>query len=159
MDTLTAVAAAVLHLPRAPERVLDVGCGEGDVTLFLAREYPAARVRGVDPSPAAVRAAVARVGLDPEGRVAFKQGRPRALPYPDDRFDLVVCGGGSLHAGEAARVSRPGAHLIHVEPERSGRRRAALPWTHWRLATAGFETVLHDELAGRRVWIGRFAPP
>ena len=32
----------------------------------------------------------ARVGLDPEGRVAFKVGAPRGLPFPDDHFDLVV---------------------------------------------------------------------
>src|SRR6187549_2597573 len=110
MDRLTALAAAVLALPEPPERVLEIGCGEGDATLFLAREFPAARVRGVDPS-------------------------------------------------EAARVLRPGGHLIQVEPRRQGRWRLIVPWTQWRLATRGFEPALHEELAGRVVWIGRFAPP
>jgi ubiquinone/menaquinone biosynthesis C-methylase UbiE len=36
--SLTALAAAVLHVPGAPERVLEVGCGAGDGALFLARE-------------------------------------------------------------------------------------------------------------------------
>ena len=58
--------------------------------LFLAREFPAARVRGVDSSEESIREAVARVGLDPEGRVAFKRGSRRSLPYPDDLFDLVA---------------------------------------------------------------------
>lgn len=159
MDRLTTLAAAVLALSEPPERVLEIGCGEGDATLFLAREFPSARVRGVDPSEAAVRAAVARVGLDPEGRVAFKVGDRRALPYPDDLFDLVVCDAGPLRAAEVARVLRAGGSLIHVEPPRAGRRRLALAWTRWRLATEGFETTLHEELAGRTVWIGRFAPP
>ncbi|HYP54703.1 MAG TPA: class I SAM-dependent methyltransferase [Solirubrobacterales bacterium] len=159
MDRLTTLAAAVLALPEPPERILEIGCGEGDATLFLAREFPSARVRGVDSSAAAVRAAVARIGLDPEGRIAFKQGRPDALPYPDGLFDLVVRDGGSLHPAESVRVLRPGGHLLWVEPPRTGRWGLLVSWTHWRLATAGFETTLHEELAGRRAWIGRFSPP
>ncbi|HEX9966320.1 MAG TPA: class I SAM-dependent methyltransferase [Solirubrobacterales bacterium] len=159
MDRLTTLAAAVLALPEAPERVLEIGCGEGDATLFLAREFPAARVRGFDSSEEAVRAAVARVGLDPEGRVAFKRGDHRALPYPEDQFDLVVSDESALRAGEAARVLRPGGHMIYIEPPRRGRWRLVVPWTQWRLAMRGFETALHEELAGRVVWIGRFAPP
>lgn len=159
MDRLTTLAAAVLALPEPPERVLEIGCGEGEATLFLAREFPSARVRGVDPSESVVRAAVARVGLDPEGRVAFKRGDHRALPFPDDQFDLIVRDGGPLRAAEVARVLRPGGHLIYIEVPRTGGRRLALAWTQWRLATEGFETARHEELAGRTVWIGRLGPP
>ncbi len=102
--------------------------------LFLAREFPAARVRGVDPSEASIRAAVARIGLDPEGRVAFKRGSRRSLPYPDDLFDLVAQRHGALHAREAARVLRPGGHLIHIErPAGGSLARARLPWLRRRL--------------------------
>jgi SAM-dependent methyltransferase len=109
---LTPLAAAVLRVAPAPERVLEVECGEGDGALFLAREYPAARVRGVDRSADLVRAATARVGLDPEGRVAFKQGRPGDLPYPSGFFDLVVAVDARPRVGEVVRVLRPGGHLI-----------------------------------------------
>lgn len=109
---LTPLAAAVLRVEPAPERVLEVECGEGDGALFLAREFPAARVRGVDRSAERVRAATARVGLDPEGRVAFKAGDPGALPYPDDFFDLVVQLDGRPAVAELTRVLRPGGHLI-----------------------------------------------
>ena len=109
---LTPLAAAVLAVRPEPERVLEVGCGEGDATLFLAREFLRARVRGVDPSAEAVRAASARIGLDPEGRVAFKRGSARRLPHPDGNFDLVVQRSGRLHPGELARVLRPGGWLI-----------------------------------------------
>ena len=96
----------------APERALLVGCGDGEPALLLAREFPAARVRGVDPSPALVREASARVGLDPEGRVAFKLGKPGNLPYPDGFFDLVAQVDGRPAAAEIARVLRPGGRLI-----------------------------------------------
>lgn len=109
---LTPFAAAVLLVAQPPERALEIECGDGDGALFLAREFPAARVRGVDRSEDRVRAATARVGLDPEGRVAFKTGRPRALPYPDDFFDLVTQIDGRPAVAEVVRVLRPGGYLI-----------------------------------------------
>ena len=89
--------------------------------LFLAREFPSARVRGTDDSDEWVRAASARVGLDPEGRVAFKQSTPRRLPFPDEFFDLVVVFAGRPAPGEIARVMRPEARLILVSPPPAGR--------------------------------------
>ncbi|HEY5332937.1 MAG TPA: class I SAM-dependent methyltransferase, partial [Solirubrobacterales bacterium] len=86
---LTPLAAAVLHVAR-PERILQVACGDGEGALFLAREFPTARVRGIDADANLVAAASRRVGLDPEGRVAFKLGGPRRIPYPDDNFELVA---------------------------------------------------------------------
>lgn len=108
---LTPLAAAVLHVGR-PERVLQVACGDGEAALFLAREFPTARVRGIDADAEAVAAATGRVGLDPEGRVAFKVGGPRHVPYPDDHFDLVAAVDARPSPGEATRVLRPGGHLI-----------------------------------------------
>jgi SAM-dependent methyltransferase len=108
---LTPLAAAALHVG-VPERVLEIECGEGDGALFLAREFPRARVRGIDRSEQAVRRATSRVGLDPEGRVAFKVGAPGSVPFPDGLFDLVAQIDGIPSAAEAARVLRPGGHLI-----------------------------------------------
>jgi ubiquinone/menaquinone biosynthesis C-methylase UbiE len=137
--SLTALAAAVLHLPARPERILEIGCGSGDGVLFLAREFPAARVRGVDASEEAIRGAVSRVGLDPEGRVAFKSGRPRSLPYPDALFDLVAQAGGRLHPGEIARVLRLGGHLVLVGEWR---------WLERRLGRHRLDPVESGEAGG-----------
>jgi 23S rRNA (guanine745-N1)-methyltransferase len=136
---LVPLATAVLRVPGRPERILEVGCGEGDGVLFLAREYPAARVRGVDRSTEAIQAALARVGLDPEGRVAFKRAGRRSLPYPDGLFDLVVQGAGPLRPGELARVLRRGGHLLLI-----GERRLA----EWRLAQHGLDPVESGEAGG-----------
>src|SRR5829696_6098925 len=154
--TLTALATAVLDVPGPPERVLEVCCGDGDGVLFLAREFPSARIRGVDASEEAVRAAVTRVGLDPEGRVAFKRGSHRSLPYPDDLFDLVAQRRGVPHAREASRVLRPGGHLVHVEDPASGQpSRLRTAWLRRRLGALGFETVRRGEADGIPFWVGR----
>jgi SAM-dependent methyltransferase len=112
---LTGFASALLAVERDPERVLEIECGDGAATLFLAREFPRARVRGVDSDRDAIRAATARIGLDPEGRVAFKVGAPGNLPFPEEHFDLVVQRRGRLSAAEIARVLRPeGFALVPV---------------------------------------------
>jgi ubiquinone/menaquinone biosynthesis C-methylase UbiE len=110
LPPLTPLAAAVLHVGD-PERILQLECGEGDGALFLAREFPSARVRGADRSAERVHAATARVGLDPEGRIAFKQGAPGSLPFPADHFDLVAILDARPAAAETARVLHPGGYL------------------------------------------------
>jgi ubiquinone/menaquinone biosynthesis C-methylase UbiE len=134
---LEPLAAAVLHVP-VPERALVVGCGDGGPALFLAREFPGARVRGVDRSPDRIREAQAKVGLDPEGRVAFKQAERRSLPYPDEFFDLVAQAGGPVLPAETARVLRPGGYFIHA-PLQAPRFTAGGRLLQWRLARHRFE--------------------
>jgi ubiquinone/menaquinone biosynthesis C-methylase UbiE len=119
-SALTRLAAAVLEVPK-PERALVFGCGDGEPVLFLAREFPSARVRGVDPSAELVRAASTRVGLDPEGRVAFKQAKPGKLPFPDDFFDLVVIFEGRPAPSEIGRVMHSEARLILASVPPAGR--------------------------------------
>lgn len=144
---LTPLAAAALHVG-TPERILLVECGEGEGALFLAREFPLARVRGVDRSEAAVRRATTRVGLDPEGRVAFKAGTPRSLPFPDDLFDLVALLDARPSPREVARVLRPGGFLVLAHSRRGeAPRGAGGALLRWRLARRGIEPIW-SEAAG-----------
>jgi ubiquinone/menaquinone biosynthesis C-methylase UbiE len=141
---LTPLAAAVLHVGR-PERVLQVACGDGEATLFLAREFPTARVRGIDADAGAVAAASRRVGLDPEGRVAFKVGGPRRIPYPDDHFDLVAVVDARPAATELARVLRPGGHLVLAATRGAAAGSGFSAWLLTRaLRARGFETVAEE---------------
>jgi ubiquinone/menaquinone biosynthesis C-methylase UbiE len=150
---LTPLAAAALRVGPAPERVLEIECGDGDGALFLAREFPAARVRGVDRSEDRVRAATARTGLDPEGRVAFKVGRPNALPYPSDFFDLVVQVDGRPPVAEIARVLRPGGSLVLARTRGVGGIAASL--LRWRLARRGIEPMESEEAGDGSFSVGR----
>jgi len=153
---LTPLAAAALHVDRSPERALVIGCGDGAAALFLSREFPRARVRGLDPSAALIREAIARVGLDPEGRLAFKVGRATALPYPDDFFDLVAQLDGRPSAGEIARVLRPGGYLILARQRRP--RHAAgqrTPWVRRGLARRHIVQVAAAEAGEGAFFVGR----
>jgi len=112
VDHLAALAAATCRVDAEPERVLDLGTGTGEVALFLAREYPRARVRGVDFSPEMLRIAQAKVGLDPEGRIAFRLADAADLPYGEESFDLVTQVNMPPFFAEIARVLRPGGYVV-----------------------------------------------
>ncbi len=94
----------------APDRVLEVGCGEGELAARLTAAVPG--VVAVDQSPRMVELTRAR-GVD--ARVADVQ----ELPFPDDSFDAVLAAWMLYHVpdldrglSEIARVLRPGGHLI-----------------------------------------------
>ena len=114
VEHLAALAKAVTHVVGEPERVLDLGTGTGEAALFLAREYPRARVRGVDISEEMIRTARGKVGLDPEGRVAFRVADAADLPYDEDSFDLVVGVNMPPFFAEIGRVLRSEGHAIVV---------------------------------------------
>jgi SAM-dependent methyltransferase len=111
-EYLGPLAAALLHVRPEPERALDIGTGLGDGALLIAREFPHARVRGIDLSEEMVRRAQARIGLDPEGRVAFKVADAAHLPYEDESFDLVAQLNMPPFFSEIARVLRPGGFVV-----------------------------------------------
>jgi ubiquinone/menaquinone biosynthesis C-methylase UbiE len=74
---------------RPGDRVLDLGCGTGDIALLVKRRQPDARVTALDPDPKALaraRAKAARAGVE----IVFEQGFGDALPFADASFERVV---------------------------------------------------------------------
>jgi SAM-dependent methyltransferase len=91
-----------------PERVLDVGCGDGALAALLTSP----KIVCVDQSAAAVDAARAR-GLE------AVQANVQALPFEDASFDVVMCNWMLYHVAELdrglseiARVCRPGGRMV-----------------------------------------------
>lgn len=128
-------------------RILDAGCGPGEISSRLADAYPGATVLGVDvlePPLALARARHAR--LHP--RLRFERRSIYDLGLPDGSFDLTVC----RHVlqsvphperavAELARVTRAGGRL-HLIAEDYGMihlpRRTLDPADFWPAAPREF---------------------
>lgn len=114
------------HLGSGPgDRVLDAGCGLGNVTHLLERAVPGLVVTGIDPDPA--RLATARAQGVRSPLLAADGCR---LPFPRGAFDAIVCSEVLEHVPDDAallrdlrRVLRPGGRLVVTVPH------ADHPWT------------------------------
>jgi SAM-dependent methyltransferase len=97
-------------------RVLDVGCGTGNYTRWLAQAADGGLTVGLDASESMVAAAAAR---DRDANIAYLRGDANALPFEDGSFD-VACSVGAIHLleeplqalGEMVRVLAPGGRLL-----------------------------------------------
>jgi ubiquinone/menaquinone biosynthesis C-methylase UbiE len=113
-EHLAALAAAVARLETPPARALDVGTGTGAGALWLAREFPAARVTGVDISEAMIERARAKLPEDLAGRVDFLVADAERLPFADGSFDLVAQISVPVFFDEVARLLVPGGDVVVV---------------------------------------------
>jgi SAM-dependent methyltransferase len=73
----------------AGERVLEIGCGTGNLTLLIKRLHPKADVVGIDPDGKALSRA-RRKASRRRVAVQFDHGFAQRLPYSDGSFDCVV---------------------------------------------------------------------
>jgi ubiquinone/menaquinone biosynthesis C-methylase UbiE len=130
-DTLVAQAELGAGL-----RVLEIGCGTGNVTTRVKRAEPGVDVVGTDPDPLAL----ARAERKTRGMtgIRFERAYAQALPFADCEFDRVLSSmmlhhlDDDVKAGAAAeihRVVRPGGTLHIVD--------------------IGGHTTAHDGLAAR----------
>jgi SAM-dependent methyltransferase len=104
------------------KEVLDFGCGDGALSLFLATEKSPARVTGVDLDPSAIeRAKVAQglVQIPTSVQVEFLLGSTDGLPIPDGSVDVLVAFDCLEHVmsplpifRDWVRVVRPGGRCL-----------------------------------------------
>lgn len=82
--------------PPARPRVLDLCCGTGAASVFLAVEFDAV-CTGIDLSEPLLRTARERaLELGLEERLEFRSGDARHVELPNQSFDLVLALGGAL---------------------------------------------------------------
>lgn len=92
-------------------RVLDVGCGAGDVSLLTAGLVgPEGSVVGVDIDAELVALATDRAARSGQRNITFQQGDAGALTFPE-RFDAVVGRFVLMHLPEPVQVLRSLARL------------------------------------------------
>lgn len=101
-------------------RVLDIGCGPGQIALLIAERIAGSEVLGIDLAQHMLDVANRHRAASPfGGSVRFELADAKGLPYPDASFD-TVCSNTILHhipdpipfLAEAGRVLRPGGVLL-----------------------------------------------
>lgn len=108
------------HLPPAPARVADLGCGTGTLSVLLAEE--GYRVDGLDLSPAMVALAEEKASAHPDLHATFRVGDASDPDLVQGSYDVVL----SRHVLWAlpdpaaglrrwTRLLAPGGSLLLVE--------------------------------------------
>lgn len=133
LEQRTAVTFAAHLLPflKPTDRILDVGCGPGSITVGLAQAVHQGSVTAVDISEESLETARERIeGMKADGSLApgkageiklMQENVVEGLPFPDDSFDAIYSGQCIIHLtapGHAAlavkemwRVLKPGGVL------------------------------------------------
>jgi len=158
-------AAYLLSTLEPGARLLDVGCGPGNLTIDLAQRVAPGAVVGIDASSAVVE--IARKAAAEAGAltVTFEVADAYHLPFDDDAFDVVHAHQVLQHLTdpvaalrEMRRVTRPGGTVAVRDSDYSG--------MTWFPASAGLDewSALYHEVthangseadAGRRLlsWV------
>jgi ubiquinone/menaquinone biosynthesis C-methylase UbiE len=101
------------------QRILEIGCGTGNLAILIKRLHPGAEVVGIDPDPKAIARAQRKARREALF-VQLDRGFAEELPYPDASFDRVLSALMFHHLGpeekektlyEARRVLKPGCSL------------------------------------------------
>ncbi|MBF6299082.1 methyltransferase domain-containing protein [Nocardia amamiensis] len=151
-------------------RVLDIGCGTGDLALHIARSFSCV-VEAIDLSKRHLDHASQRIPLNGSLRVGFRQASATNLPYADGSFSHVMSQDALYHVidkprshNEISRVLAPGGVLAitdFLEPAKdiSARLRPLIYEGMLRntgysfrgyvqaLEAAGFEILLADDIS------------
>jgi ubiquinone/menaquinone biosynthesis C-methylase UbiE len=110
---------------QAGQKVLEIGCGTGEVLLTVKRLMPDVEVIGLDPDPKALDRAKAKAARN-EFKMQLDQGFADQLPYADQSLDRVLSSFMFHHLNEderlktlqeARRVLKPEGsfHLVDFE--------------------------------------------
>jgi len=106
------------------DRVLDVGCGTGSLTLTIADTTKASTVVGIDPSVGYLEYARAQ---NSHPHVAFEIGDAQKLPYDNGSFDCCVSSlmiqfvsEAHMAAKEMGRVTKKGGSVATCVWDNSG---------------------------------------
>ena len=114
-------AEKLLHFVSVKEKqnFLEVGCGSGAVSQYVAKKYPL-NVTGVDIDPEQIQLAQENIGDIPN--IRFLEVDATNLPFPDNEFDIVLAFGVMHHIsnwldalGEIKRVLKPEGYFIYAD--------------------------------------------
>lgn len=103
----------------SPATILDVGCGIGGTSRYLAAKFPQAQVQGITLSPNQVKRGTELADERGLNNVKFQVMDALKMEFPDNSFDLVwACESGEhmpdkkAYVDEMVRVLKPGGTLV-----------------------------------------------
>lgn len=139
------------HLRCDPgERLVHVGCGNGEIDVALALATPGLDVISIDVRPARARH-THELGVDVGLRLRALAGDLRHLPLRPATADAVLCLGVLQHLADPeaaahtlAGLLRPGGRLLVVEPDHEAR--------YWHSASPAGESAYAAARDTLRLW-------
>lgn len=120
------------------QRVLEIGCGTGNLSTQAKRDHPGVKVIGCDPDPRALRRAQHKARR--LTGIHFERAYAQRLPYADGEFDRVLSSMMLHHLDAEAKVDAA-AEIFRV----------LLPGGRLHLVDLGGNMTVHDGLAARLV--------
>ncbi len=107
---------------RPIRRILDVGCGTGDLTRLAAHHYPRSAVVGADFTEAMLRKASHHTGAPRHSKLDYARATALRLPFREETFDLAMSAFVARNIprlaeafSEIRRVLAPGGVLLTLE--------------------------------------------
>ena len=151
------------------QKVVDVGCGTGDFTRFLARLSDGkAKILGIDSNPRSIPAAVSdteKAGLSKS--ISYKVGDVFEIPVNDNYANLTCCRTLLMHLTdplkaikEMARITKPGGSVVAVEGGKMSSFYDPDDKEYARLSNRGYEAWINGirKLEGKEFKIGEKLP-
>jgi len=138
------------------DKVLDVGCGTGDLTIEAKKlAGSAGEVYGTDASPNMIQQAqqkAVRTGID----VTFQIGLVERIDFPENQFDAVLSSLMMHHlpdnlkrAGlaEIYRVLKPGGRLLIVDMQSTAGGSLVQRFSDFMITVHGGHTTMQDNVS------------
>ena len=134
--------------PKAGQKIVDVGCGTGTLSILLKKHCPCAEVFGVDIDPNVLRIAE-RKRSEANVELVFRRSAGQSLPFETGRMDQAISSLVLHHLPltakrqtlrEIARVLRPGGRFHLLDWGKGGNVYERVAFTLVRVLD-GFETT------------------
>ncbi|MFC1517540.1 malonyl-ACP O-methyltransferase BioC [Candidatus Margulisiibacteriota bacterium] len=77
-------------IPIIPQRILDLGCGTGAISLALARKFPKAQIHAVDIAEGMIKVAESKAVELGINNIAWRIEDLETLSFPEESFDLII---------------------------------------------------------------------
>lgn len=114
---------------RPGQEIVDIGCGPGDFTRYLAGLSDGkSKILGIDSNPKSIKAGITDTKKARLSHVvSFKLGDAYRIPLDDDYADLTTCRTLLMHLDdplkavrEMTRITKLGGHVVAVEQGKMG---------------------------------------